>query len=76
MRVAAQKKVELAWSPHNLKVVGSNPTPATRKSLKYLYFSASLFPVGLFVFELETHRKQICAAIREKARNLEGSIYF
>ena len=39
----------VARQAHNLKVVGSNPTPATTEPLKSLTFLASLFPAGLFV---------------------------
>ena len=35
---------------HNLKVVGSNPAPATTITLLYMIFFASLLPVGLSLF--------------------------
>ena len=44
----------VARQAHNLKVVGSNPTPATSITLKTHYKKASLFPAGPFAFELET----------------------
>jgi hypothetical protein len=38
----------VARQAHNLKVVGSNPTPATTNPFNYNYNIASLSPVGLF----------------------------
>jgi len=37
---------------HNLKVVGSNPTPATNKLNNIKALQGSLLPVGLFAFDL------------------------
>ena len=40
----------VARQAHNLKVVGSNPTPATTVSLNWLIKIAPLLPVGLLSF--------------------------
>ncbi len=39
----------VARQAHNLKVVGSNPTPATKMTNKVKALQASLLPVGLFL---------------------------
>ena len=58
-------RAEVARQAHNLKVVGSNPTPATKKKQKALHMRRSSNWLGSWIF-IPATRIRIPVAVQKK----------